>query len=157
MKLKRFRIGIALLAILATAACIHKTSGQVTPWEKVAVANAIFASSNNTVAKGTIAVQQSGLITVQQAKPILEFTEVVARDHDQITNIIATKPAVTSVPAIKALIDDVSAKAKDVVNSGGAGVKNPNSQRTISEDITAVTTAADAVLTAYIAAAGGTQ
>lgn len=156
MKLK-LRAGLAIVAVLLTVACIHKTSGPATPWEKVTTANAVLAQSINTVARGTIAAQQSGVITAQQAAPILNFSSDASRDQLQINALLANKPSVNSVPAIKALIDEIGSTAQSVINSGGAGVKNPTSQQTISADIQGVVTAADAILTAYTQAAGGGQ
>jgi len=40
-----------------------------------------LAQINEDVAKGIIAVQQAGTITVQQAAPLLNYQEAVAKDH----------------------------------------------------------------------------
>lgn len=146
---------LMLAVLLATTGCIHKTGGTVTPWEKVTTANAVLSQGINTVARGTIAVQQSGLITVEQAAPILNFTAEATRDHQSLTAILASKPNSANIASIKALIDDIGVEAAKVVNSGAAGVKNPNTQQNISADIREVTTAADAILTTYQQAAGG--
>ena len=65
----RVRIAGAILLTVITVACIHKQSGPVSPWERVNVNMAGLAQINDAVAKGVIAVQQTGSMTVQQATP----------------------------------------------------------------------------------------
>ena len=154
--MRRRKQAVLLVVILAVnLACIHKASGPVTPWEKVTTENAILAQAINTVTHGTIAVQNSGLITVQQASPILQFATLAAQDQKQLTAILAQAPSATNIPAIQALVTQIGQSATTVVNSGGAGVKNPKSQQTISADIQAIVTAANLVLTSYQNAVGG--
>ena len=86
----RKRTLLVILLTAFTAACIHKTSGPVTAWERVNVNMAALAQINQDVAKGIIAAQQTGLVTTQQAAPILNYQEVVAKDHAAIENILAT-------------------------------------------------------------------
>lgn len=149
---------VLMLAVLvATTGCIHKSGGQVTPWERVTTTNAVLAQSINTVAQGTIAVQQTGLITVAQAAPILTFTSSASRDQQALNVILAKQPNASNVKSIKDLVDDIGDLASNVVNSGAAGVKNPKSQQTISADIKAVVSSADLILTTYQQATGGTQ
>lgn len=149
---------VLMLAVLvATTGCIHKSGGQVTPWERVTTTNAVLAQTINSVAQGTVAAQQSGLITVDQALPILTFASNASRDQQSLNVILAKQPNAANVKAIKDLVDDIGDLATSVVNSGAAGVKNPKSQNLISGDIKAVVTAADSILTTYEQATGSAQ
>ena len=69
----RQRTGLVVLLTAITVGCIHKQSGPVSPWERVNVNLAALAQINDEIAKGVIAVQQAGTITVQQAAPVLNY------------------------------------------------------------------------------------
>src|SRR5690349_18560039 len=91
-RMKRAISSIVVLT-LTMAACIHKPSGPVSPWERVNVNMAALAQINEDVAKGVIAAQQAGVVTAQQAAPILNYQEVVAKDQAAIENILAAGSA----------------------------------------------------------------
>lgn len=151
-------LSLLITLLLASTACIHKTGGQVTPWEKAATYNAEFADGLNTVTQGVIAAQTSGLITAVQAKPLLAWCSNAASDHKQITAIIAVPPSATGLQQIEAIVTQVGMSANVLVTSGQAGIKNPKSQQTFAADINAVASIANVILTSYqqaLAAQGG--
>jgi hypothetical protein len=148
MKLK-----VALLALLTaiTAACIHKPSGPVSPWERVNINLAALAQINADVAKGVIAVQQAGSITVQQAAPILNYQELVAKDHMAIENILAagSAQAASQSDRIRALLEEIKSQGTSLIQSGGLGVKNPKSQQLFTQDLQAIVNLAQVILADY--------
>lgn len=141
--------------LLATVGCIHKASGPVTPWERVTTTNAILAQLIQTAEQGTVAVQVSGLITAQQAAPILNFYSQAAQIQLQINGVLAQTPSASNVPQLQSLVNSIATASQSLVNSGAVGVKNPKSQQTIGADIQAVVSSANVILTAYQAAVGG--
>jgi len=149
----------ALLVILLTAftaACIHKTSGPVTAWERVNVNMAALAQVNNDVAKGIIAAQQAGIITTQQAAPILNYQEIVAKDHAAIENILATgsSQATSRAAEIQALLEEINNQGASLIQSGGLGVKNPKSQQTFTQDLQGIVNLTETVLADFQLAKG---
>lgn len=156
---RRLYRSVAMISAIAVlSACIHKTGGQVTPWERVTTYNAAFAEGLVATTQGTIAVQESGLVTVNQAKPVMQFLDNTASIQEQLNKILALAPDAKNIPAIKALVDQLAAGANSLVGSGVIGVKNPRSQQSIGADITNLVNTANLILQAYISAvpSGGT-
>ena len=149
----------ALLVILltaCTAACIHKTGGPVTPWERVNVNMAALAQINNDVAAGLIAAQQTGLVTTQQATPILNYQEIVAKDHTAIENILATgsTQATTQAAQIQSLLTEIQNQGTTLIQSGGLGVKNPKSQQSFTQDLQGIVNLTQTILADFQLAKG---
>lgn len=148
-KKKLLPVSVLLLVIAITAACIHKSSGVVSPWERANVNVAALAQVNNDVAKGVIAVQRAGVISVAQAKPILEYQELVAKDHMALENILQAGPdnAKSRSAEITALLEEVKKQGSALIASGGLGVKNPQSQQTFTQDLQGIVNLAEVVIT----------
>jgi hypothetical protein len=148
MKLK---ITFLTLLMAATAACIHKPSGPISLWERVNVNLAALAQINADVAKGVIAVQQSGAITAQQAAPILNYQELVAKDHMAIENILAAGSAETASQSdqVQALLNEIRDQGAFLIQSGGLGIKNPQSQQLFTQDLQGIINLAEVVLADY--------
>jgi len=145
--MRRTRISLAVLLLLATVACIHKTGGTVTPMERVTTDNALFAQINNSVEQGAEAVAASGLLTPQQVAPVIAWTGQVAQAHQQITAIMAKGDiSAADLVSVQALVAQIQQSGLALVNSGTIGIKNPKSQQTISADVTAVTNLAETIL-----------
>jgi hypothetical protein len=144
---------VTLLVVLTaiTAGCIHKQSGPVSPWERTNVNMAALAQINNDVAKGIIAVQQAGVITVQQAAPILKCQETVAKDHEAIENIFAagSAQAASQSDKVRALLEEIKSQGTTLIQSGGLGVKNPKTQQTFTQDLQVIVNLAGVVLADY--------
>ncbi len=139
-----------------TTTCIHKSSGPVSAWERVNVNMAALAEINHDVAKGIITAQQTGLLTVQQAAPILSYQEIVAKDHAAIENILATgsSQATSHSAAIQALLEKIKRQGTTLIQSGGLGVKNPRSQQTFAQDLQAIVNLTETVLADFQLAKG---
>jgi hypothetical protein len=152
----KIKITLVILLTTITAACIHKQSGPISPWERVNVNLAALAQINNSVAQGIIAVQQAGSITVQQAAPILNYQELVAKDHMAIENIFAagSAQAASQSAQIQALLNEIKNQGTALIQSGGLGIKNPKSQQTFSQDLQGIINLAQVVLTDYQLAEG---
>src|SRR5437868_9109034 len=105
----RKKMFLILVLLATTVACIHKQSGPVSAWERVNVNTAALAQINEDVAKGIIAVQQAGAITVQQAAPLLNYQEAVAKDHTALENIFASgsSQAASQSAQIQALLNEI--------------------------------------------------
>lgn len=147
-------MGLVALLLLCSFGCIHKST-PVTPWERVTTENAILAQLIKTSEQGTEAVQTSGLITAQQAMPIIQFEGRAAEIQTQINSILAQSPTAANIPQIQALVTQIGASAKTLVDSGALGIKNPKSQQTIGADVQAIVGSANLILSAYQTAVGG--
>jgi hypothetical protein len=145
------KLAFALLLATISVACIHKSAGPVSPWERVNVNLAALGQINNDVAKGVIAVQQAGVITPQQAAPILNFQENVAKDHMAIENIFAagSTEAASQSAQIQALLEEIKTQGAALIQSGGLGVKNPRSQQTFTQDLQGIVNLAEVILADY--------
>jgi hypothetical protein len=143
-------IGMMLLLAMTTA-CIHKQGAPVSAWERVNVNMAALAQVNTEVAKGIIAVQRSGTLTVQQAAPILNFQELVAKDHSAIENILAlgVAPAKDHATEIRSLLKEIKEQGTALIQTGGLKITNPKSQQEFTQELQAVVNMADAVLADY--------
>jgi hypothetical protein len=152
----RKRASLAILLIAITAACIHKTGGPVSPWERVNVNMAALAQINDDVAKGIIAAQQSGLITTRQAAPILSYQESVAKDHTALENILeaGSPQATTQTAEIQALLQEIQNQGTALIQSGGLGVKNPQSQQTFTQDLQGIVNLTEVILADFQTAKG---
>ncbi len=152
----RKRASLVILLTAFTAACIHKASGPVSTWERVNVNMAALAQINNDVAKGIIAAQQAGVITTQQAAPILNYQEIVAKDHAAIENILATgsSQATNRAAEIQALLEEIKNQGTVLIQSGGLGAKNPKSQQTFTQDLLGIVNLTETVLADFQLAKG---
>ena len=150
------RISLLLILTTITTACIHKQSGSVTPWERVNVNLAAMAQINQAVANGVMAAQKSGAITVQQAAPILDFQESVAKDHMAIENILlaGSTRAASHAGQIQAMLNEISRQGTALIQSGGLGIKNPQSQQTFAQDLQGIVNLANVVLVDFRSAQG---
>jgi len=155
MRRRRLLTVLALVVLLATIGCIRKTGGAVTPWERVTTQNAILAQSIQTATQGVVAAQTSNLITVQQAKPVLDFMSQAATIQKQLSAILAQAPSASNIPAIENLVNQIGSSAQALVSSGALGVKNPKSQQTIGADVQAIVSSVNVILSSYQAATGG--
>jgi hypothetical protein len=148
---------VTLVAMITTA-CIHKTGGQVTPWERVHTYNAALAETNNAVERGAEAVVTSGLASPQEMAPLINWTGQVAMLHQQITSILAQGQATgANVASVKALVDVVK-KSMTTLPPAALGLKNPKSARLFQDEVANIGTLADSVLAALanvVDSAGG--
>jgi len=152
----RNRMILAILLTAITVACIHKQGGPVSPWERANVYLAALAQVNADVAKGIIAAQQAGTVTVQQAAPILNYQVAVAKDHMALENIFSTgeTQAASQSTQIQALLEEIKTQGTALIQSGGLGVKNPNSMQTFTQDLQAIINLAEIALADYQLAKG---
>ena len=153
--MKKRLLPVILLTAL-TAACIHKTGGPVSVWERVNVNMAALAQINNDVAKGLIAAEQSGLVSTQQAGPILNYQEIVAKDHAAIENILAagSDPATNQSAKIQALLTEIQNQGTTLIQSGGLGIKNPKSKQTFTQDLQGILSLTETILEDFQLAKG---
>jgi hypothetical protein len=150
------RISLVILLTVISTACIHKQSGPVSAWERVNVNMAALAQINEDVAKGIIAAQQAAAITPQQAAPILNYQEVVAKDHTALENILAAGSAQAAGQSIQiqALLNEIKNQGTTLIQSGGLGIKNPKSQQTFAQDLQGIVNLASVVIADYQLAEG---
>lgn len=150
------RVSSIILLTAITVACIHKPSGPVSAWERVNVNLAALAQINDDVAKGVIAAQQAGTITVQQTAPILNYQEAVAKDHMALENILAAGSAQAGSQSaqIQALLNEIKNQGTALIQSGGLGIKNPKSQQTFAQDLQGIVNLAEVVLSDFQTAEG---
>jgi hypothetical protein len=140
------KIAPILLLLAFLPACIHKSSGAITPWERVHTYNAALADANNALEKGAEAAVSSNLLQPAQAAPIINWTGRVALLHQQITSILATKQATSATLAsVSAVVDQIKATV-DSIPAGDFGIKNPKSQQTFKQDFDLIYSLADKIL-----------
>ena len=143
---RRTNVLPVFLLLLLTAACIHKSGGAVTPWERVTTYNAALAQANNTLEQGAEAISTSGLATPAQVAPLIGTTGTVATIHLQVTAILQQGTATAAnIASIKALIDQMNASISAIPVTT-LGIKNPKSQQSFAADLKSISTMADAVL-----------
>lgn len=148
---------VVALALLTTIGCIHKTTGSVTPWERVHTYNASFAEANNAFEQGMEAVVSSGLVSANQAAPLIAWSGQVATLHQQITAILQQGSATTgNLAAVQALVAQIKNSAQALPPSA-LGIKNPKSQQTFQQDVASIGSLADAILSSLqvVVAQGG--
>jgi len=145
------RISLLLILAAITTACIHRQAGPVAAWERVNVNVAAMAQINEAVANGVIAAQKSGSITAQQAAPILTFQENVAKDHMAIENILlaGSAQAANQSQQIQAMLTEIAKQGTALIQSGGVGIKNPQSQQTFAQDLQGIVNLANLVLAEF--------
>jgi hypothetical protein len=112
---------------------------------------AALAQLNNDVAKGIIALQQAGGMTIQQAAPILNYQETVAKDHEALENILSagSTQAASQSALIQSLLNEIESQGAALIQSGGLGVKNPKTQQTFTQDLQVIVNLASVVLADY--------
>ena len=117
---------------------------------------AALAQINDDVAKGVIGIQQGGTISVQQAAPILNYQELVAKDHAAIENILSagSTQAGTQATQIQALLNEIEKQGTALIQSGGLGIKNPKSQQTFAQDLQGIVNLASVILEDFQLAEG---
>lgn len=139
-----------------TVACIHKTGGTVTPWERVTTYNAALADANNTLEQGAEIAVSSNLLSPQQAFPLIQCSAQVANIHLQVTAILKQGQATqANVASIKDLVDQIKASIAALPPSS-LGIKNPKSQQNFEQDVSNIGTLADSLLAA-LETIGGTS
>ena len=142
--------------LLLTAACIHKTGGSVTPWERVNTYNAALAEANNGLERGAEAVVTSGLAPVAEMAPIINYSGQVALVHQQVTAILAQGQATqANIAAIRNLLAVIKKTLIANLPTSALGLKNPKTQQTFAADVFNVGSLADALLAALEATGGG--
>lgn len=151
------KLALTLALLIGSVSCIHKASGPVSPWERVMTDNAMFAQLNNDAEQGTEAAQSSGLISVEQARPIIVWESQIADTHEKITAILKQGPGAADLASVKTLLAEIKTQGTALINSGGIGIKNPKTQQTIKADIQALIDLANAIISDVQLVKGGTQ
>ena len=155
MKLK-FQLALVLSMILATFGCIHKAGGAtVTAYEKAVTYSDMLAQTNNSIAKGVIAAQQQGLLTVAQTTTLLAVQQKIALDHKALTQILqaGTSTATSQATQVQNLLNDIRASINSLdFQSAGLGIKNPNSQQTFANDANTIFSFTDVILASLTSA-----
>jgi len=148
-------LALILCALTLTAACIHKTGGAVTPWERVHTYNASLAETNNAIEKGAEIAVSTDLLQPAQAAPVIGWTGQVATLHLQVTAILQQGQATTAnIAGVRSLIDQIKASIA-TLPPAALGIKNPKSQQTFEQDVQAIGTLADGILAALEAIGTG--
>lgn len=139
---------LTLLIVLAsTVGCIHKSSGPVTPAERLMTDNAVLAQFADTAEQGTELAVTSGLMTTAAARPVIMFEGQFAATHEQITSLLNQGLTATNLAQVQILLTNLNTQAAAIIASGSIGIKNPKTQQTISGDINTIIAFTQAVLT----------
>lgn len=144
---QRRQLSFPLLVVIAfLLSC--KTGGPATPWEKVTAYNATFAESNQAIETGVQTLVATKILTVAQGQPVITWNLRAAEIHQQITALLGTGTSITSVnvATIQALLAQLQTSAQTLIASGTLGVKNPNTQNTVEQDITGLGSLATLIL-----------
>lgn len=144
---KRMASAIALAIVLAsTVGCIHKSSGAVTPQERLMTDNALLAQFADTAEQGTELAVTTGLMSTSAARPVITFESQFATVHTQITNLLNQGLTAANLAQVQTLLTNLNTQAAVLVASGNIGIKNPKTQQTITGDINNIIALANAVL-----------
>src|ERR1700690_4178035 len=119
------RIFALALIMASTVGCIHKTSGPVTPAERIMTDNAILAQFADTAEQGTELAVTSGLMSTATARPIIMFESQFATTHEQITALLNQGLTATNLAQVQSLLTSLKSQAAVIVASGNIGIKNP--------------------------------
>lgn len=139
---------IALLLVVGTAACIHKSSGAATPWEKVTAYNATFAQVNQTVEQGAEQLSSANVLSKDKAAAVIAYTYRVASAHQQVTSILGKGTAATAADfaTLTVLLQQIQTAGQVLIASGDLGIKNPKTQQTVAQDLQAVIDVAQLII-----------
>src|SRR5208337_1835376 len=148
MTILRHRRLYFLPLVLTTFLLSCKTGGPATPWEKVTAYNATFAESNQAIETGVQTLVTTNILTVAQAQPVISWNLRAAEIHQQITAVLGTGTSITSVnvATVQALLAQLQASAQALIANGALGVKNPNTQNTVQQDITGLVSLGNLIL-----------
>lgn len=155
--MRQRRLAAVLLVTLVLVGCIHKTGGQISPWERVTTDNAAFAQLVNDATQGVIALQGTGVLSVDQTKQVLGVLSLAAQNDQQVTAILNVGPTGNLTQA-QALLQQIQTSAVALVTCNGCwGIKNPKTQQAIASDIQEVGTLAQAIISDINVAKGVSQ
>jgi hypothetical protein len=106
--------------------------------------------------KGLSLCSRLGRSQSQQAAPVLNYQEAVAKDHTALENLFATgsTQAASQSAQIQSLLNEIKNQGTALIQSGGLGIKNPKSQQTFTQDLQGIVNLAEVVLTDYQLAKG---
>lgn len=147
-----------LVLLLVGLACIHKSGGKVTPWERLSTYNASFSEAVNTVELGTEAAAASCstdasgattcLISTMNAEPVIRFVGRAAQAHQKINGILQAGSNVSAgdLQTVQDLLTQIGKDGADLVRAGNLGIKNPRSTQTIATDVELVTQLANTII-----------
>jgi len=93
MYIRRLYVWAAALLILTVliAACAHRATPTLTTAEqRIAQSNAAIAAANRSLTESAIAIQRSGLLSVEQTAEILVWAERVAVANKSIAQILSS-------------------------------------------------------------------
>lgn len=145
MRIAKSLLSLSLvLSLVIFSGCIKRagTNTPATPYEQVMVWNTMLAQTNNSVAKGLIALDQVSppVISTLSIVAALRIQAKIADDDNKLTVILEAGPAAATGQAdqIKALIADIQQQATLAIQDQSLGIKNPTSQQTISAELSAV-------------------
>ena len=115
---------LLLLAAISNVSCAAKrvdpttgVSTSATPYENVLAINASVAVVNNSLAKGTIQLQEAGVISLNTARNILNVTYRIASLDTNLTNILRAGPdaAKAESAAIRTITRDMIGLLADIM------------------------------------------
>lgn len=131
---------VLIVALGLEVACIKKTTGTVTPWEKAASYNAAFADLNQTIEQGAEIAASGNILPKDNAAQVIDFTGRAATVHLQITAIIqkGANASPTDMASMQDLLSQISASGQVLIKSGNIGIKNPRSQQDFAQDVAAL-------------------
>jgi hypothetical protein len=141
-------LGLTISGTFGTIACIHKSAGAVTPWEKVTTYNAVLAQTNNSVEQGAELAAAQNILPVNGARLVITYTAQVAAVHLQITAALAkgSQLTISDTSTISQLLQQIQQSGTALVSTGLIGVKNPKSQQTIAADVTSIVSVAQSIV-----------
>lgn len=153
MRALRHKLLASLMIAITLAACagLHRQPNPngpttpITPLEKLNFDNAQIAIHNRAVAKGIVAIQQTGFIE-KEYFDLLSAGEIkITRIHQQLTPLLKN-PNAGNVNQIQALTKELRDTAVSMVNNGTAGIKNSQSKEDITAEINSIVYLANSVL-----------
>lgn len=121
-------------------------SPPVTTWEQVNSDNAQIAVHNRAVAKALVATRNAGFLSTEYFGTLSAAQIKITRLHAELTPLLRdVNTALAAQDRIKAILDEFTALAIQMVSDGSAGIKNPQSQSQIISEIQAIRSLVDSL------------
>ena len=155
--MRRLRLtSLTLVCALTLSSCIHRVDNrQPSPFEQAVTYLSMLSATNDTIAEAVITANKAGELSVTDTDRILHFQALIADDHQRLMAIMnsGVSGATASSDTVNLLLQDIKTQANALIASGGLGIKNARTQRTVADDVNSILSLGPLV-TRYLQLAG---
>ena len=132
------------------AARVKDGSRPATPYEQALAWNAILANANESAAEAVIALNESGDVGDGFTAAVTAENFRIAAWNKELTLILQRGPdyARSQTAVIADLLARIDQAARRLIDSGQLGIKSPERQETVADQLTTVVTLAQQIAVA---------